>query len=392
MLRLMEATHPDRILSSLIITGPGNNLLWHEAARIGVPVTRVGALDCLGLFKALKRFRPDIVYMFGSIRPILWYFVARLASNSVVVAAERSSVARLRDRLGRHFDKYLLDAYIANSECAIRELSRIGIPRSKQYLIYNGISIPKVPLRRKRVIVHGGPLLICVANITKNKGQRVLLEAVCRLQEEYPGMKALLVGRDNTKGRFFARIRELGLEKTYSWVDYQNDVGNYLEQADLFVLPSLYYEGTPTSILEAMSSGVPVVGSDTGGISELVRHESTGLLVPRGDSIELSRAIRRLLESPELVDRIVRRALDQVSSKHSIESMTRGYIEVFHQLLGTRCTAERIRGSDSRPKTARAVFLPRQRQEEKAKRVRVSEPRERETYPADPDPVGVDLS
>ena len=80
-----------------------------------------------------------------------------------------------------------------------------------------------------------------------------------------------------------------------------NDVRPYLHDADVFVLPSYYREGTPRSSLEAMATAKPIITTDSPGCRETVVHESNGYLVPVRDPLALAGAMRRLLSNQELI-------------------------------------------------------------------------------------------
>jgi glycosyltransferase involved in cell wall biosynthesis len=178
-----------------------------------------------------------------------------------------------------------------------------------------------------------GPSVLCVGNITPNKGQRVLLEAVRLLRLQYPGIQATLVGRDFTKGHFFRDAEKQGLAETYSAVGFVEDVRSLLAQATLAVLPTLHREGMPTSLLEAMGAGIPVVASRVGGVAEIVEDGTTGLLVTPGDPQVLAEAIRRLLEDDALRARLAANARRYVLERHGLSAMVEGHREVFEIAL-----------------------------------------------------------
>jgi glycosyltransferase involved in cell wall biosynthesis len=67
------------------------------------------------------------------------------------------------------------------------------------------------------------------------------------------------------------------------------------------VVPSIWYENSPYSILEAFAHGLPVIATDLGGMAELVRHEESGLLFRRGDAASLAQQLARLLREPSLL-------------------------------------------------------------------------------------------
>jgi glycosyltransferase involved in cell wall biosynthesis len=84
----------------------------------------------------------------------------------------------------------------------------------------------------------------------------------------------------------------------------REQLSQVLADADLLVVPSRWYENTPFVVLEAFAAGVPVVASDLGGLSELVRDGENGFLFPAGDVVALARILERCLQEPELVRRL----------------------------------------------------------------------------------------
>ena len=216
-----------------------------------------------------------MLYVFGRFRTLVWAILGRLAGVRCIVAAERSAANRGSDRLARLLDRLLVTAYVANSEFAARNLRAIvGTSGPPVSVVPNGIELTGLPARLSPR--SGPPSLLCVGNITANKGQGILLEAVRLLRDRYPGIRATLVGHDFTRGRFFAEARARGLDETYEAVGFSDDVGPYLARATLVVLPTLMREGMPTSLLEAMRAGVPVVASRVGGVRRSSRTGGPG--------------------------------------------------------------------------------------------------------------------
>ena len=89
---------------------------------------------------------------------------------------------------------------------------------------------------------------------------------------------------------------------------HKNDPWPYFRALDLAVLASVCNEGIPQSLLQAMYAETAVIGTDVGGIPEIVRNNSTGLLVPHSDSTSLSEAIKRLIEDPALSKKLITEA------------------------------------------------------------------------------------
>jgi glycosyltransferase involved in cell wall biosynthesis len=318
MLRLMERTHPQRFECSVVVLGATNPNLKAELDRIGIILQEVS---------------------FGPVRASPAAIVAKAAHVPLIVGAERSSLNRSASRFVRGIDKFFVDGYITNSKVAAEGLETcIGIPRKRIFVIYNGMEPSDLPVRQTpQDIAMGNPSILCVANIRPEKGLFVLLQAIADLHTFHPQIRAVLVGADLTEGRFFSEARLQGLSDTFTWVGFVPDVRAYLRQADLFALPSLYREGTPTSILEAMLEGLPVVASHVGGVGELIQHGQTGILVEPSDPLALAAAIHYLLENEDTREAIRKKAHAYVLKHHSMQKMVDAHFQVFQGLLMAKC-------------------------------------------------------
>jgi glycosyltransferase involved in cell wall biosynthesis len=323
MLRLMSRAHPDPFSCSVIVPARENAALRRAVAQIGVPYHALGPADLPGLVRLLRSVRPDVLYAFGRFRTVPWALAARLAGVRCVVAAERSAANRWSDRWARRLDRAFVAAYVANSEFAARNLRGIVGDEPPVWVVPNGVN-GGAPLHRHERETQA-PSLLCVGNITPNKGQGVLLEAIRLLRDRHPGIRATLVGRDFTDGRFFRAAEERGLGDTYTAVGFVDDVRTYLARADVAVLPTLHREGMPTALLEAMRAGVPVVASRVGGVAEIVEHGRTGILVTPGDAQGLASAIDGLLDDGGLAARLAGAAKAYVLERHGVQAMVEGH-------------------------------------------------------------------
>jgi glycosyltransferase involved in cell wall biosynthesis len=111
--------------------------------------------------------------------------------------------------------------------------------------------------------------------------------------------------------------------------------GNVLERiraARAVVLPSEWYENAPIAALEALASGVPVIGAQIGGIPEIVRHGETGLLFPPGDASALANGLRQLESDPELAFRLGRTGRDVVRREFSLDDQVDRMLEILAEV------------------------------------------------------------
>ena len=122
------------------------------------------------------------------------------------------------------------------------------------------------------------------------------------------------------------RVRFLG---------HREDVPALLAASDLLVLPSLY-EGLPNVVLEAMNQGKAVVATDAPGTNELVVHEKTGLLVPRGEPKALARALRDLIRDPYRRQLFGAEGRAHLSPQFRLEAMIQAHAELYESLARTK--------------------------------------------------------
>ncbi|MFQ5693152.1 MAG: glycosyltransferase, partial [Nitrospinota bacterium] len=196
------------------------------------------------------------------------------------------------------------DKVIAISDSVRRVLvDRVGLPASKVERIDYGLTPrpgpqPDRDVRREFGIGPEDFLVGTVGRIAKQKGHRVLLEAMRRVRAALPDrrVKLLIVGHDDEGLRpsLEAWAERLGLAADVRFAGFQEDVAAFLRSFDLFVLPSLW-EGFGLILLEAMEQARAVVASRVDAIREVVVHGETGLLVPPGDAERLAEAIVELI-------------------------------------------------------------------------------------------------
>jgi glycosyltransferase involved in cell wall biosynthesis len=179
----------------------------------------------------------------------------------------------------------------------------------KVHLVYNGLTFP---LQQARVPVHNDPYrLLAVGRFARTKGFPDLLTALARLRRESVPVRLTLVGDGMWRWRIHGMIRRLDLKDMVDLPGFvpHDRIRAYMRDHDLLVVPSVVHtngdrDGIPNVIMEALSSGLPVVATDVCGISEVVRNGETGLLVPQRNPPALANAIRYMLEHGDQASRM----------------------------------------------------------------------------------------
>jgi len=173
------------------------------------------------------------------------------------------------------------------------------------------------------------------------KGQELLLEAARTVCSAVPDVRFVLAG-GVLEGNLAAldNLRSLasayGISDRVTVQEYCTDTPALLRTFDVFVQPSLRPDPLPTTILEAMASGLPVVATDHGGAPEMVGNGVTGLLSAPGDADAMARAIISLLHDPEARLEMGKAGYDRVQRDFSFSAFSSAYLQCYRELAAAR--------------------------------------------------------
>lgn len=188
-----------------------------------------------------------------------------------------------------------------------------------------------IPIPARYQKEYGKQRVLFLGRLCKAKGVGELIQTMAELHSEFPAARLLLGGiwEDQELRTLAQRYPEFVTE--LGWISGKAKQ-EYLDICDIFALPS-YFEGQSIAILEAMAHCCGIVASDTGGIPMMITDEQTGLLVPPGDKEELKKALRRMLENPELCRKLGENARCKAESGFSIESSIEQLVSIYRDLL-----------------------------------------------------------
>lgn len=193
--------------------------------------------------------------------------------------------------------------------------SKGGFPASKLHVVHNFTTAPATPPQPREARSY----CLYVGRLSPEKGVDTLLNAATRL----PHLPLLIAGtgpqEDALRQRFgqHAHIRFLG-QCTPQKVD------ELMAGARMLVIPSVWYENNPLSLIEALAHGTPVVGSRMGGIPELLT-EANGLLVQPGNADDLQLAIAQAWDTSFDYSRIAGEALQHFSGQRYLDEILKIY-------------------------------------------------------------------
>lgn len=182
-------------------------------------------------------------------------------------------------------------------------------------------------------------VVMTVANFRKVKNHLFLLRGFKELVKELGNVKLFLIGqgiendRENTESDVRGYVEENGLNENVILTGHRSDVRDLLSIADVFCLTS-YREGLPISILEAMSAGLPVIGTNVPGIRDVITHEQNGILIELGDWKALKDAMLKILTNKELKCNYGKASRKIVEESYSMTQCVGRYQDLFLRLIG----------------------------------------------------------
>ncbi|MCI0429728.1 MAG: glycosyltransferase [Rhodospirillales bacterium] len=277
-------------------------------------------------------------------------FTAALASKSLniphVLTVHGSDILALSSRLLVPFKRSALrlaDAVTVNSTATREAVLRLAPGLSATYKIPMGASEP-VPARSSRVTElrsryrrGDGPMLVFVGRVVEEKGVADLIHAMSLLVKPLPNVTALIVGEGQDRQKMEALVRDLEIVDRVTFTGWvaPDLVPCHLQAADIFVGPS-WIEAQGLTLIEAMLSRTPVIATRSGGITDVMYHEQTGLLVPEKSPHDIAAAVERLVADPSLVERLRASGFAVARNEFTRPASARAFSTLFERLLSTK--------------------------------------------------------
>lgn len=256
-------------------------------------------------------------------------------SNKDLLASR--SPAWINYLLHQHKVKSHGDKFICVSDFIARQALQHGFPESKIIQHYIGIDVNKYQPRAKEddqgIILH-------VARLVEKKGTAVLINAVKQVKLLNPDVKLVIIGEGPLLDGLKAQVTSLGLDQTVTFTGAlpHVDVMAWMRKASMLVLPSITAktgdaEGLGMVLLEAAVTGVPVIGTQHGGIPEAIIDEQTGFLVKERDDKQLAERISFLMKDEHKRFEMGKNARIFISEKFNLSKQTIKLEKIYQELI-----------------------------------------------------------
>lgn len=335
----------ERGVDILMVCQPGSGL-GQRGREHGIAVAEVRMKRSLSptavfaLTAVMRRFRPDIVNTHSGRDTIL----AGLAAHLIFPrSGPRPRVVRTRHLIlpitSRISYSGLPDHVVTVSRAVRETLIEAGVPARMITTITTGVDCARfdparaAPELRKELGIGDDTLLVgMVAILRFKKGHLDLLDAADEVIQSLPDVRFVFAGNGPQHDNLQRAIADRGLQSHVHLLGLRRDIPDVLRSLDLFVLPT-HQEAFGTSFLEAQAMGVPVIGTDVGGVGEAVNAGVSGLLVPPHDPQALAAAILALGRDPQRRSAMSAAGRPWVLAEHSTGKMAERMLALYRELL-----------------------------------------------------------
>ena len=176
-------------------------------------------------------------------------------------------------------------------------------------------------------------VILFTSRMIGNKGIHHLVEALAQLKDTRNDWVCWMAGEGEKLAGLKIQSEQLGLSDDVVFLKNREDVPYLLSLADIYVLPSLL-DNQPLSLIEAQIAGVPAVVSDAGGLPEMVEHEETGLIVPKGDAAALSSSLERLLKDDDFRNKLGMNAKEFAKKHWDMDQAVTRILDIYQNTNG----------------------------------------------------------
>ena len=237
---------------------------------------------------------------------------------------------------------YEADRVIVCSQSMKNEIcGHFNLPLDKVDVIPNAIdptkyqtSVDRGAVRQRYGVGYGEKLILCVGRLVPQKGIEYFIRAIPHIAKRYPEAKFIIVGEGWSRDILEAEARASGQGRKIQFTGFASDkeVIDLMTSADVLVVPSVY-EPFGIVALEGMTTGVPVVASQVGGLSEVIEHDRTGLFVYPRSPESIAWGIDRILSDPDHAKWLTENAKDILNKDYSWEAVAMKTVDVYRKVV-----------------------------------------------------------
>jgi len=344
-----ECRFMDKQGHKITIVAPKSTPLFEKARQEGwrvhaISFNKVGMLkDVYHLRALLNDERPDIFNTHGNTDSKVGLTAARRLQLPCVIRTRHSTPSVRNSWYNRLLYGKWCDFVFTTADCITRQISSdLGVPEQRIFTLPSGIDCPDNMIDREDArqkladeirVGTDRRFIGFIGRLSNEKGLSVLIDAFAKIMQQISRHHLVIIGDGGMADALQHQIDRLNGNPRIHLMGYRDDPWPYFRALDCFVLASSKYEGVPQAMLQAMFAGSPVVGTDVGGIPDIVSHQQTGILVPPDSPDRLAEAILNTITMPESAIVRSNNAYRFVSQNHTLAAMCRKILSLYEMQL-----------------------------------------------------------
>ncbi len=297
--------------------------------------------------KLIKKERVDFIHAHWVIpQGLIASIIKKLYRVPYIATAHAGDIFPLKSGFLRFFGKMALgNADFCTVNSSYTKKSVLGVSRIKNIeIIPMGVNLSDFNKNKKNRILRRkynvkGPFLLSVGRLAEKKGIEYLIQAMQPVLKEYPNAKLTIVGDGPERENLENLANNLNLKENVIFVGRVSKKGlpEYYATADIFIGPSIVTksgdtEGLGVVFLEAIASGTAVIGSNVGGIPDIIKDRYTGLLVEQKNPKQLAEKITFLLKNPRIRKRLIKNAQKHINKNYSWKTVAAKFEKIYKKI------------------------------------------------------------
>ena len=316
------------------------NVKSSPLAMIQVPFFLLS--EYLNASKLISKYNPKIIHAHWIIPQGI---IASLLKNNekLIVTIHGSDLFPLKNSFFKSIQRSVLDncdVCTVNSEATKNELlKRFPEFKDKIVVLSMGVDTQLFKKRDKSKIIKykNNKIILFVGRLNEQKGAEYLIKAMAIVNKRIKNAKLLVIG----EGEYKKELRKIADSLNIDNIEFLGSINqmglvDYYNTAGVLVLPSVTSkigtEGLGLVLLEAMSCGTPVIGTNTGGIPTIVKNNQTGLLVNERNENELANAIMKILSDRKLSQKLSNNGIKFVKNNYSWDIISNKFDDLYKRL------------------------------------------------------------
>ena len=315
------------------------NDYYDAAIEKGVPIIPIETYHqydpfiVVKIIKLIKEHNIHILHSHEYKSDILAYIVSRIYKLPIVTTAHGWISNNRKNKLFIKWQKKLLPAFnkvICVSPLIREEVLSTGVTNENAPLIYNAIVVDnynpddyvKGAVRKRFNLPDNAILIGNIGRLSPEKGQIEFIYSASELIISNKNVYFVLVGDGNDREHLEKVVRDLRLEGRVFFTGHETDIQQVFKDLDILALTS-YTEGFPNVVLEALCMGKPVLATDVGGVSCIIRNNETGILVKSKDVEAITKGLQYLVDEPLNAELMVSKGRELIMQEFQFDARVR---------------------------------------------------------------------